>query len=143
MDNEQDGGDYAGVSIFSVDAETNSGVASFDDTAEGDHSGDHPYVFTSELTVRGLYTNSGKGFAIWSSYPENGYCEKTHNVGEGVFQANFRADINGVDAFNMIVPADTRADYGANHRLAPLIEVTNYERLSVQEGACPMRINVK
>lgn len=116
--------------------DNNSGVQSFGQPAEGDA----PYRFTSELTVRNLTAQSGEDFSIWSMYPENGYCDQKHNVRDGAFESNFRADIDGMDGLTVAAPETTDADYGDSHRLVPEVAVRNCGRLTVRPGACPMRV---
>ena len=127
------GEDYLGVSIFYVPPRMNDHLQKFDCTEN------HPYIFTSELTVKNASTKSGKGFSIWSEYPTNGYCKKPHEVKDGVAaKANFRIVIEGVDKLEIKIPTEIKAEYNTNHRLLPRIEARNYDELDYQPGLAPI-----
>ena len=123
---------YEGVSIFYVSGGMNVNLQTFDHTAE------HPYIFTSDITLRGLRTESGKGFSLWQQYPVKGYCPAAHNVHPDKITPNFRAIVEGIDKLEITSPNDVGNLYGTNHRLVPHISVRNCKELKVQEGAAPM-----
>jgi len=129
---------YDGMSIFYVSPSSNQNLQSFDEAAE------HPYYFTQELNLRGLSTQSGKGFALWSDYPANGYCHTAHSVKDGaVDKANFRAQVDGIDRLVITSPDELAVNYGKNHRLVPKIEVRNCEVLEHKAGVAPMLVELK
>ena len=114
------GEDYEGVNIFYVPSQMNSHLKTFDGTER------HPYIFTSELSIKNTSTKSGKGFSLWPEFPTNGYCIKTHEVKDGkVLKTNFRASIDGVDKIDVKLPREVYTGDSANHRLLPEIELRN------------------
>jgi hypothetical protein len=126
------------VSVFGLGPAANENVKSFDEPEEGDH----PYIFTSQLTLKGLSTQSGQGYSIWMKYPQRGYCEKKHRVKDGTIVPNFRAEVDGIDGLTIAAGGGHASDYGENHRLVPRITVKNCDRLEVARGEYPLELNV-
>ncbi len=135
MDGELTSG-HTAVSIFPCSPETNKGVKSFCQPAEGDH----PYVFTEELIATGLSTESGKGFQLFAA--DNSACygrEKGVSTPASLFP-NFRATLDDVDRFTYEAPS---GDLPAGcHRLVPSIKITNCRKVLISGGARPARVRV-
>jgi len=87
--------EYQGIFLFQVVDHTNQGITDF--TGEATHQ--HPYLFTAKMRLEGLRTHSGKGFILWSRYPEAGYYkDKVIEVG-GAVKANCIIQIQDVENF--------------------------------------------
>jgi hypothetical protein len=125
------------VSLLPVHPETNADLKSWTEKAEGDA----PYLFTEILEVKGIKTESGRGFKLFSAPPEKCCAAAKGSAKNGVIKPNFRAFIDDADAVDIDLSAGD-IEYDGTHRLLPEIHIRNCSEVKINRGKNPGIIKV-
>jgi hypothetical protein len=138
LDGDIPAGENSEVSILPVHPETNADIKSWREKAEGDA----PYVFTEIVEIRGIKTQSGRGFKLFSAPPEKCYAALPGEAKDGRISPNFRAFIDDVDAVTVELPGEN-IQYDGTHRLLPEIRLRNCRSVKIDKGKSPALIVTK
>ncbi|MDR0450565.1 MAG: hypothetical protein LBH26_04795 [Treponema sp.] len=132
LDGDMPAGEGGEVSILPAHPETNGDLKSWTEKAPGDE----PYVFTEILEVRGVKTQSGRGFRLFSAPPEKCYAAFPGEVKGEKIIPNFRAFID--DAEGVIISLSSEnLEYDGTHRLLPDIRIRNCPSVKLDRGKNP------
>ena len=128
---------YSGAKLFDINKTRHNGCGELDYSDCGVKS---PYFFTEKVTVKGVVCDSGKGFKLFSDDTAVCFATKRHNVGDGMFKANFRALIEDTElSCDSIIPVTslTADDFESNYHLVPRIELKNCTNFVYKKGNTP------
>ncbi|GHV52897.1 hypothetical protein AGMMS49579_10800 [Spirochaetia bacterium] len=131
-------GENCGISLLEIHGETNADLKSWTEKA----AGDEPYVFTEIIEIRGVKTQSGRGFRLFSASPEKCYAAAIGETKGGKIKPNFRALIDDVDAVTIELGGEN-IEYDGTHRLLPEITIRNCPTARVDQGKNPGIVNIE
>jgi hypothetical protein len=131
-------GENSGVSLFQIHPETNRDLKSWTERVKGDE----PYVFTEIIEIKGVKTQSGRGFKLFSAPPEKCYAAVPGETKSGKITPNFRALIDDVDAVTIELSREN-IECDGTHRLLPEIRIRNCLFSKVDRGKNPAIIDIE
>ena len=98
----------------------------------------YPYFFAEEVSLHNIKTESGKGFAVFSSDTKNCYCTQKHKKDKYLFVPNFRCRIEDCEMPSRSLVPETALDledFGENYHLLPSFELKNCRNVQVNTNA--------
>ncbi len=122
---------YEGSALFDTRERVmnGSGVVDFNDINTA-----HPYMFTEQVSLKNIRTESGKGFAIFNNDIKTAFGIKKHKTDNGAVKPNFRCVLEDVELPDKsLIPMTslTDADYGETHHIVPKLEFINCDGVKV------------
>ena len=126
---------YVGCSLIATTGINDKPAVDFSDNTVA-----FPFICFENAEISGVKTESGKGFAIFSSDTEKCYAAKKHEISDGKVKTNMRVSIRDVEMPDRALVPETSLkfeDYGNNYHVVPYIIAENCENIKIADTETP------